>query len=139
MTLAINLSLCPNRCQGCHSPHLREAVGEVLDEDTLAVLLSSYGDAVTCVCFMGGDNDPAAVERLSAFVKRHTEGRLRTGWYSGKAGLPLDCDPANFDYIKLGPYIESYGGLDSSSTNQRFYKVEDGCMTDRTHLFRKGR
>ena len=28
VTLALNLSGCPNRCAGCHSPHLWEEVGE---------------------------------------------------------------------------------------------------------------
>ena len=33
VTLAINLSNCPNRCKGCHSPHLLENVGESLTEE----------------------------------------------------------------------------------------------------------
>ena len=35
VTLAINLSLCPNHCVGCHSPYLRNDVGNVLDEKAL--------------------------------------------------------------------------------------------------------
>ena len=27
------------------------------------------------------------------------------------------------DYIKVGPYKEELGGLDSPNTNQRFYKI----------------
>ena len=51
----------------------------------------------------------------------------------------------NFDFIKLGPYIPSKGGLDSPSTNQRFYRIEDQpwydytvkgkCMRDITYKF----
>ena len=58
VTLAINLSNCPNRCKGCHSPHLLENVGESLTEESLGHLLQKYGKAVTCVCFMGGDAEP---------------------------------------------------------------------------------
>ena len=29
----------------------------------------------------------------------------------------------NFDYIKLGPYSEEFGPLNSVTTNQRMYKV----------------
>ena len=30
VTLAINLSRCPNRCPGCHSPYLQQEEGEEL-------------------------------------------------------------------------------------------------------------
>ena len=30
ITLAINVSNCPNQCPGCHSPYLREDIGEDL-------------------------------------------------------------------------------------------------------------
>ncbi|MCL2247577.1 MAG: anaerobic ribonucleoside-triphosphate reductase activating protein, partial [Lentimicrobiaceae bacterium] len=55
VALAINISNCPNRCKGCHSSHLQEDTGEELTEDVLFSLLNIYGNAVTCVCFMGGD------------------------------------------------------------------------------------
>ena len=41
VTLAINITGCPYRCEGCHSPHLREDRGERLDADALAALLAS--------------------------------------------------------------------------------------------------
>ena len=65
VTLAINLSNCPNRCKGCHSPHLLENVGESLTEESLGHLLQKYGKAVTCVWFMGGDAEPFEGERLA--------------------------------------------------------------------------
>ena len=34
--------------------------------------------------------------------------------------LPLEY----FDYIKTGPYKKELGGLDSITTNQRFYQVK---------------
>ena len=30
VTLAINLSLCPNGCPGCHSAYLKDDIGEEL-------------------------------------------------------------------------------------------------------------
>ena len=136
VTLALNLSGCPNLCTGCHSPHLRGDIGEPLDDELLDGLLERYGRAVTCVCFMGGDGDPREVERLSELIRQRTG--LKTGWYSGKPQLPEGLTAANFDYIKLGPYIEELGGLDSPGTNQRFYRIENGRMTDMTDIFRKG-
>lgn len=84
VTLAINLSNCPNRCKGCHSPHLLENVGESLTEESLGHLLQKYGKAVTCVCFMGGDAEPFEVERLAGFLHRQSIALVKVGWYSGK-------------------------------------------------------
>lgn len=136
VTLAINLSNCPNRCKGCHSPDLQEDAGERLDEKAINKLLARYGDAITCVCFMGGDANPLAVERLSLYVRKISNNRLKMAWYSGKSKLPEDCAAGSFDYVKLGPYLEKLGGLDSPDTNQRFYKVEDGVLRDETIKFR---
>lgn len=137
VTLAINLSNCPNHCKGCHSPYLMKNVGEQLTEEVLDGLLTKYGSAITCLCFMGGDIEPSEVERLSIYVSGQTKGRIKTGWYSGKKELPSGCSPENFNYIKLGPYIESLGGLNSPSTNQRFYRVEQSGMVDLTGWFLK--
>lgn len=137
VTLAINLSNCPNRCKGCHSPYLMENKGTVLDEECLIALLKKYGNAITCVCFMGGDSSPREVERLSIFLREKTNGRIKTGWYSGKPNLPEDCSLQHFNYIKLGPYMEQLGGLDCASTNQRFYRIENRKMVDMTNIFRK--
>ena len=49
VTLAINLSNCPNHCKGCHSAYLMEDVGEPLTEESLSTLLGKYGKAITCV------------------------------------------------------------------------------------------
>lgn len=133
-TLALNLSLCPNRCQGCHSPQLWEDIGEVLDEDVLDSLLLRYGSAVTCISLMGGDNDPHAVYRLAAYI--HQKG-YKSAWYSGRQELPADFPPEHFDYVKVGPYIEQLGGLDHATTNQRLYRIINGTFTDITARMRK--
>ena len=39
--------------------------------------------------------------------------------------------------IKLGPYIEDLGPLNSKNTNQRFYKIEENKLIDITNLFWK--
>lgn len=137
VTLALNLSCCPNRCPGCHSPYLQQDIGEHLSDGLLSGLLDSYGSSVTCVCFMGGDADPAEVERLAHLVRTYPGGTLKTGWYSGRTALPAGCRTDSFDYIKLGPYVERLGGLDSPATNQRFYKISQGELADHTHLFRR--
>lgn len=137
VTLAINISNCPNHCKGCHSPYLWDDIGDPLNEDALCSLLDKYGNAVTCLAFMGGDADPQEVNRLAAWVRSRTEGTIKTAWYSGKAKLSGACDPGNFDYVKLGPYVESLGGLRSPASNQRLYRIAGKEMIDITHLFRK--
>jgi len=137
VTLAINLSNCPNNCKGCHSPYLMEDKGDVLDENSLGCLLQKYGNAITCVCFMGGDASPQDVDHLAAYLQKTTNCRIKTGWYSGKSNLSPSCSVMNFNYIKLGPYIESIGGLSSPQTNQRFYRIENGEMVDMTYHFQK--
>ena len=134
VTLSLNLSQCPNCCHGCHSPQLQEDIGYILDDDMLADLLDRYGRDVTCVCFMGGDREPAEVMRLAGLVKK---AGLKTAWYSGKPELPDCFDAGVLDYVKVGPYIESRGPLTNPDTNQRMYRIENGVMTDITASFRK--
>ena len=137
VTLALNLTRCPNRCPGCHSPHLRSDTGRVLDEEELAALLGIYGRSVTCVAFMGGDGEPQEVALLAEAVRRRWP-TLRTAWYSGRAELPPGIVPTAFDYIKLGAWIEALGPLSSPTTNQRFYRIgPHGTMNDIPERFRR--
>ena len=133
VTLAINISNCPNRCKGCHSPHLQEDSGEELTENVLCDLLNNYGDAVTCVCFMGGDDSPENVVRLAKLARQFHK---KTAWYSGNS-LIYENAQQHFDYIKLGKYIEKLGGLDCATTNQRFYRIVNTTMIDMTEQFYK--
>lgn len=131
-TLAINISNCPCHCKGCHSSYLAEDIGEALDEDALVrLMLDNKG--VTCVAFMGGDSNPAYINWLANLIRCMKDGDpgswtdVKTAWYSGKAELSEEIELENFDYIKLGPYIEECGPLDNPNTNQRLYKI---IMTD---------
>lgn len=129
ITLAVNISCCPNRCPGCHSPWLWEDAGEVMDEQMLEALIGRYASAVTCFCFMGGDADPFEVERLARWI-RSAFPHLRTAWYSGKENLPEGFDISVMDFVKTGPYMADRGGLKSPETNQALYRISsDGTMT----------
>ena len=135
VTLALNLSNCPCHCPGCHSPHLAEDIGEPMTEELLSGLIARYGAMITCVCFMGGDADPAEVARWAEWVKKLKikNYELKTAWYSGRTSFP--SNPRALDYIKLGPYIEALGGLKSPTTNQRLYKRVGEQWEDITAVF----
>lgn len=140
VTLAINLTRCPNLCKGCHSAFLRKDIGEELNFERLASLIDSYVGEITCVGIQGGDNDPDAVLSLCQEVISHYEGRIHTGWYSGRTWMPTpDRLRQSLNYIKTGPYIPEKGPLSSPQTNQRFYKVDPstGALTDLTFRFAK--
>lgn len=133
ISLAVNISCCPNRCPGCHSPWLWEEAGEDMTEDMLLSLISGYSAAITCFCFMGGDAEPSEVERLSKWIKSKWP-HIKTAWYSGRAELPEGFDVKSLDYLKLGPYISELGGLKSPTTNQIFYKVTPEGELVRSHI-----
>ena len=133
VTLALNLSGCPYRCFGCHSPHLQEETGEELTENLLTNLMSAYGQSVTCICFMGGDNDPEKVLNIAKYAKQFQK---KIAWYSGNPNLYKDAY-LFFDYIKTGQYIQELGALNSQNTNQRFYRIENQIMIDITEQFKR--
>jgi len=136
VTLAVNITHCPHRCPHCHSPFLWEDTGELFNEENARLILKDYRDAITCLSIMGGDNDPKEVNRMAAWLKG-TYG-LKTGWYSGNTELASDIELKNFDYIKIGPYIEKLGGLKQKTTNQKLYKIlPDGKKEDITFRFWK--
>lgn len=136
VTLAVNITNCPNRCNGCHSPHLQKDIGEELNEYRIASFMDKYASAITCFCFMGGDADPQQVAVLANFVRVHYPG-IKVAWYSGCTRLPERFDTKHFQYIKLGSYDEKLGSLKGETSNQRLFKIQqDGCMKDISYLFK---
>lgn len=133
ITMAINISGCPVRCPGCHSQYLWNDVGEFLTPESIDAMMGQCV-GVTCVGFMGGDSDTDALADLLAYVRRDYP-KIRIGWYSGRAKLPVGFDLSLVDYVKLGPYIENLGGLRSKQTNQRLYKVDEKKLVDITDCF----
>ncbi len=134
-TLAINLSGCPCRCPGCHSSYLWDDIGEPLTAEALEALIQANDGMVTCVSLMGGDADPAAVDQLAQWLRRHHPD-IKTAWYSGRIRLARGIDKNHFDYIKLGPYIRHLGALKEKTTNQRLYKrVAEDRFEDITYRF----
>ena len=125
VTLAVNISRCPCHCPGCHSQWLAEDIGEPLTALAIEGFAREYGDDITCICFMGGDAEPKTVNQLARYIHENHP-QYKVGWYSGRARVPQGVRKTDFDYIKLGPYIEHLGCLKDRTTNQRLYKRASG-------------
>ena len=135
ITLAFSISNCPGRCEGCHSPWLREDIGDDLERD-LPGYLEKYQDRITCVAFLGEGNDSDALcECLQAV---HKAG-LKTCVYSGKKDMPQYLRNGVSDYVKYGAYERELGGLEQRNTNQKMmkYNQQDGMFEDITCRFWK--
>ena len=135
ISLCIEISNCPCKCVNCHSSYLAQDIGEPLDLQHLTNLIDG-NKGITCVCIMGGDANPSEVDDIAQDIKEYYP-KLKVAWYSGKQELSKDINLEFFDFIKLGPYIEELGPLNSKTTNQRFYKIEENKLIDITYKFQK--
>lgn len=136
ITLCINITGCKNGCKNCHSSYLAQDIGKPLNKSSLSELIEG-NKGVSCVSFMGGDSDAIHLVALASWVKTHTY--LKVAWYSGRQELAgiVARQLQWFDFIKLGPYKEEFGPLNSRTTNQRFYKVSGKELVDITNKFWK--
>lgn len=136
ITLCINITGCKNGCKNCHSSYLAQDIGKPLNKSSLSGLIEG-NKGVSCVSFMGGDSDAIHLVALASWVKTHTH--LKVAWYSGRQELAgiVARQLQWFDFIKLGPYKEEFGPLNSRTTNQRFYKVSGKELVDITNKFWK--
>ena len=130
ITLGISISGCTIHCKGCHSRELWEDKGTPLTQECLEHLLKEH-QGITCLCLFGGEHDIDALTELFMYAHK----RIKTAWYCG-----LDAIPKNkkgiidyLDYLKLGHYDMELGGLNSPTTNQRLYKVNNGKLEDITY------
>lgn len=133
ITLAFNITGCPHRCPGCHTPELREDIGRPLLED-LDSLLEWYGNSITCVCFMGGEHH---VDEMKAALQIVKEAGKKTCLYSGCDTVENFVDLIPFlDYLKLGHYDADRGGLNNPDTNQIMIAFDEyGEWIDITNMF----
>lgn len=120
ITLAVNISNCQNNCQGCHSPYLKQNIGDELTEDAVDRLMKK-NEGITCFCFMGEGNDAESLKKLISYINEKYP-IVKVGLYSGRAIVHEDFLFENLDYIKIGPYIKSCGPLNDRNTNQRLYE-----------------
>lgn len=141
ISLCINISNCPNNCKGCHSSYLKDDIGEELNVLSLYNLIKANA-GISCVCFMGGDQNPKLINDLAFAVQLLQDKPRKVAWYSGRETIHKDIELELFTYIKIGPYIEELGPLDNPNTNQKMYEVTQDqnnniTLTDITYKFWK--
>ena len=150
ISLLINITNCPCRCVGCHSPELWEDAGKLLDLNSLKALLLNYAgrakSPITCITFLGDGGNLPDLGKLVEYC--HKKGFL-TCIYTGSTGVYEAVIHSNktLDYIKVGRYMKDMGPLDTPNSNQRFYRIhylqlqggtENGwTLEDLTYKFRR--
>lgn len=128
ISLAINITGCTIHCKGCHSQWLWSNRGKELTKEELTNLIEK-NKGITTVLFMGGDNFIKQLAKCARDIKYHYP-YLKIAWYSGRRDLDYSRNSGikeletYLNYVKIGPYIKQLGGLDSPSTNQRFYRID---------------
>lgn len=120
ITLGISISGCTIHCQGCHSRELWEDTGIPLTIEGLDTLLKMH-KGITCLLLLGGEHDIDSLIELFQYAYK----RVKTAWYCGLDMIPKDKLGIlqYLDFVKIGHYDSDLGGLVSTTTNQKFYKV----------------
>lgn len=121
VSLALEITGCPLRCKGCHSPHLRNhKLGEPLTPEVFDEMLWHHKGTITCVVFMGGEwYEDQLIELLDIAIAQG----LKTCLYTGQSVVSHKIYE-KLNYLKTGRYIEEFGGLESPTTNQKFIRIK---------------
>lgn len=118
VTLAVEITNCQGSCPGCHSPFLKTDIGEELTCEAIdAMIRDNFG--IDCFLFLGEGRDRDALLSLAAYIRKSHPG-IEIAVYSGRKEVEDDFYEM-FDYVKVGPYTEALGPLNSPTTNQRLY------------------
>lgn len=120
VSILFHITNCPYKCKGCHSSEVNKPnVGKILTNKLFREILMQYQGLATCVVFWGGEWERSTlIEKLQ--IARELE--YSTCLYSGLDDIS-DAIFKELTYLKVGSYQENCGGLDSETTNQRFYRV----------------
>lgn len=131
ISLSFAIVGCPLHCKGCFWQSLKASSGKLLDEQTYQQQILSYKNYLSCILFYGGEWHS---EELISYLKIARQYNLKTCLYTGLQYIDANIYQ-HLDYLKTGAYSEKLGGLNSITTNQRFYDIKNDA--DLTHIFTK--
>lgn len=126
-TLAFSISGCPYHCNGCHSQYLWEYEGDNLIEN-MEQIINKYNGYITCVCFMGGDQN---MDELVSALQTCKNLGLKTCVYSGASDISKFKNALVYlDWLKLGKYEDRLKannhiehGVRLATANQHMYRI----------------
>ena len=139
LSLGISILGCPQHCKGCHSPQLWDVNsagrGKDLTPESIDAL-RTLQNGFSCVLFLGGDWNPS--DLTEAILGASTGLEMPCALYSGQEyeALRDSMDLRLFKYLKWGAYREDLGGLQSRTTNQQIWRLENGVPVEKlNHYF----
>ena len=157
MAYAIELGACKQHCVGCHSPELQEEDVPLTPlPDILEEAQGAIDAGANAIVVMGGTNNKhTTAESLISLLSALSD-IAPTGLYSGSEDEERDKMIAlegHCTWLKTGPYVDTLGGLESTRTNQRLYRItttyrldaQDNLVggrpyfLDETHKFWRGK
>lgn len=130
ISLALTITGCQLRCEGCHSRHTwNKHKGDLLTPEVFVSLLDKYDGMITCVVFFGGEWYEAELITLLQIAKTRN---LKTALYTGLDDVSQQLKD-HLTFLKVGPYQKQNGGLAYPGTNQRLFVIATGESLN-THL-----
>lgn len=138
LSLGFSILGCNIHCPNCHSQHVWDinsiGQGKELTHEELDKCIEAQ-KLVSCILFFGGEWDLEYLKNIIKYIQNKYDYKIAL--YSGH---DFDFFSKNeilelLNYIKVGPYIESLGGLSNPKTNQRLYYNDNGIYKDITYKF----
>lgn len=115
---------CTCHCEGCHSPELWDTnytEPNMTLQEIIDYVREQYKLGADAVVFMGGWNNEDVPRTTLELLLLELSNRYQVGIFVGDDYLGrLPRLPLR--WIKTGRYEKDKGGLDSPTTNQRFYE-----------------
>lgn len=130
ISLMYSISGCGKSCINCHSPELQEKNGDLLTLELFETHIKQYEKHISCICFLGGN----WYDNFIDYCKLAKKYNKKVCLYTGDVDIPYNIK-IELDFVKLGPYIEKFGGLDNINTNQKFIDLNNNINLN--HLFQK--
>lgn len=123
LSLSFSCTGCPIRCPNCHWKELQDPNrGHKLTIDEYIQILDKYKDFVTCILFFGGEWNKDCLKDFLIIARSYG---FKTALYTGLSDINDDIKQY-LNYLKIGPYIENLGPLNSIKTNQKLINLDTG-------------
>ena len=134
MAVYFELGDCEQGCKGCHSPELQNKCTEFVDSNDMVSFAVDQIDAgANAIVVLGGTTARSLTSADMVSLLQDLALIAPVCLYSGSDNDVLDKQIAslgNCTWLKTGSYQEAKGGLQSRTTNQRFYTIKQRYHVD---------